>query len=210
MKKPFKLFKFLAVPLVLLFGCYPEHPIFVEDYDAVYTLIGDREFDFSDPTIQKFYLADTVMVLTDPNSSPTNIAIDHSLLLNRVRQNMLNAGYTEITDPLEVGEADYLVLVSVSRADNYFLVWWGGWGGWGGWGWGGWGFPPMVSQQNIRTGALIVELVNARELDADPDRLPVVWRGMGEGLFRGSVQNLTNRALGAIDQMFIQSPYLNR
>jgi len=40
--------------------------------------------------------------------------------------------------------------------------------------------------------------------------LPIVWVGRGEGLFRGSEQNLTNRSLGAIDQMFIQSPYLNR
>jgi hypothetical protein len=67
-----------------------------------------------------------------------------------------------------------------------------------------------VTQQNIRTGAVIVDLVDARALKLRNSTLPEVWLGLGEGLFRGSQQNINNRALESIDQMFRQSPYLKR
>jgi hypothetical protein len=135
MKKFFRFSFALSLALVFMAGCYPEQPEFVEDFDAVYTTRRDNEFNFSDPTFQKFYLADTVMVLTDPNTSETSISIDRDLLLAQVRQNMLQAGYTDVSDANEITDADYLVLVSVNRTDNHFYTWWGGWGGWGGVGW---------------------------------------------------------------------------
>jgi hypothetical protein len=190
----------VAFAATLTSSCYPGGPEFVEDYDAVFTFKNDPQHDFSDPSIQTFYLPDTVMVLTDPNTSSSNITVNKSLILNRVRTNMLNAGYTEIVDSTV---ADYLCLVSVTRSDNYFVTWWWGWGPW-------WGFPPSSTTTNIRTGALIVELMDVKDLATKPQYAPIVWYGMAQGLFQGSSQNINNRITRSIDQMFTQSPYLNR
>ena len=196
---------------MLLGSCYPVEPEFVSDFDSVFTEKSDPDFDFGNPDIKTYYLADTVIVLTDPDASDTDLEVDLDLVLNRVRANMNQAGYTEISDFNQALQADYLVLVSVNRADNYFSTWWVGWGGWGGWGWGGCCFfPPQMTTSNIRTGDIIVELLDGKSLSPQNEIIPEVWFGVGSGLFRGSNTNLTNRTLRAIDQMFIQSPYLNR
>jgi hypothetical protein len=210
-----KLIQSSSLIALLLMGCYPIGPEFVEDYDATYTILNDVNFDFADPTRQTYHLADTVIVLTDPNTSPTDIQINQAAILARVRTNMNQLGYTEIPDIDDaIDDADYLILVSVNRSDNYFYTWWPGWVGWPGWpGWG-WGgccfFPPTVTSTNIRTGAILVDLIDARALKLRRNELPEVWIGLGEGLFRGSQQNINNRALESIDQMFRQSPYLKR
>lgn len=215
MKKLSKLLKGLKiVGILVLSSCYPISPEFVSDFDSVFTEKSDPDFDFANPALNTYYLADTVIVLTDPNASDTNLEVDLQLILNRVRRNMNQAGYTEITDSALATQADYLVLVSVNRSDNYFSTWWGCWGGWGGWGWWGWGgccfFPPVVTTSNNRTGAVIVELLEGKSLPQKNETIPEVWYGVGTGLFRGNNTNLTNRTLNAIDQMFLQSPYLNR
>lgn len=215
MKKLTKLLSLISFKLILLIGgCYPISQEFVSDFDSVFTEKSDPDFDFANPAIQTYYLADTVIVLTDPNVSDTNLEVDLDLVLNRVRTNMNQAGYTEITNINQATQADYLVLVSVNRADNFFNTWWGGWGGWGGWGWWGWGgccfFPPVVTTSNIQTGSIIVELLDGKSLPLRNQTIPEVWYGVGGGLFRGNNTNLNNRTLRAIDQMFIQSPYLKR
>lgn len=192
----------VACAATLTSSCYPGGPEFVEDFDAVFTLKTNSEHDFSDPALQTFYLPDTVMVLTDPNASSTSITVNQAAILSRVRSNMLNAGYTEIIDSIDYTKADYLVLVSITRTDNYFVTWWWGWGGW-------WGFPPSSTTTNIRTGSLLVEILD-EERTTKPPFEPIVWRGIGEGLFQGSTQNINNRVARSIDQMFTQSPYLNR
>ena len=124
------LLKGLTIVVFLLLGsCYPVEPEFVSDFDSVFTEKSDPDFDFANPDIKTYYLADTVIVLTDPDASDTNLEVDLDLVLNRVRSNMNQAGYTEISDFNQALQADYLVLVSVNRADNYFSTWWGGWGG---------------------------------------------------------------------------------
>lgn len=199
------------VSILLLSSCYPISPEFVSDYDSVFTEITEPGFDFVNPAIDTYYLADTVIILTDPGTSDTDIQVDTRLLLNRVRTNMNRAGYTEIVNSNLATQADYLVLVSINRSDNYFNTWWGGWGGWGGWGWGGCCFfPPQVTTTNIRTAAVVVELLDGKSLSQRNQNIPEVWFGAGTGLFRGTTDNITNRALEAIDQMFVQSPYLTR
>jgi hypothetical protein len=63
---------------------------------------------------------------------------------------------------------------------------------------------------NIRTGSLIVDLIDNRSLDPNEEFLPIVWTGAIQGLYEGSSTNIQNRASKAIDQMFIQSSYLKR
>jgi hypothetical protein len=76
----------IGLALNVMAGCYPVGPEFVS-------------------TLKTFYMADTVMVLTDPNTSPSTITVNVDQLLDRVRQNMINAGYRDVAAPLgELGE----------------------------------------------------------------------------------------------------------
>ena len=63
----------IFVSILLFSSCYPNSPEFVSDFDSVFTEISEPGFDFADPAINTFYLADTVIVLTDPNVSDTNL-----------------------------------------------------------------------------------------------------------------------------------------
>lgn len=89
MNKPSNLLKGLIFFIILIFSsCYPIEPEFVSDFDSVFTEKSDPDFDFGNPAIRTYYLADTVMVLTDPGVSDTNLEVDLDLVLNRVRTNM--------------------------------------------------------------------------------------------------------------------------
>lgn len=212
--------KFLITWLItfsmLFFGCYPIGPTFVEELDAVYTVRSEPGWDFSDPTITTYYIVDSVVEITDPNQmAPTVINKDQ--ILQEVIRNMDMMGYTRLTgvDSVVAPQADYVVLVSINRSNNYFYNFWPGWGMWGGWGW--WGmppccfFPPTVTVSVITTGSLVVELMDGRRLGkVNTDMLPEVWLGVAQGLYQGSAQNINTRTQNGVNQMFAQAPYLRR
>ena len=201
----------LIVISAVMAACYPGGPTYIEDYDVVYTINVDNGVS-SDPSKVNFHLADTVMDLSEPGSSPDPIG-NQKQLLNTVRKNMLNYGYNEIKDTADIRDsADFVVLVTVVRSDNYVYTWWPGWGGyWPGWGWGGccW-YPPTTTVSNYRTGSVLVQLVDVANVDPDLEIIPVVWQGTIEGLFEGSNTNIENRTERGVNQMFKQSDYLNR
>ncbi len=68
----------------------------------------------------------------------------------------------------------------------------------------------MTTVSNYRTGSLLLQFIDTENVDPNDDEIPVVWQGTLEGLYEGSSGNITARAKKGIDQMFSQSPYLNR
>lgn len=207
-------FKHVAAFGVLLglAACYPIGPNTVEDYDVVYTVLPDPTFDFADASRTTYFMPDTVIDLSDPKSSPNPVGNQKNLLAE-IATNMNDLGYTRITDTTALGNVDYVVLASVARTNNYYYNWWSGWGYggyWGYWGWGGCCYYPVATVSNIRTGTLIVEMIDAHQLKPENTEAPVVWMGLGDGLYQGSVSDINSRSTKALNQMFNQSPYLKR
>lgn len=202
----------MAITAALATSCYPGGPEYVEDYDAVYTIINPNPpsgFYFHD-TINprtKYFMPDTVVDISEPGQSPRPIG-DAKAALARVASNMAALGYTRITDITDTADADYIITVTVSRSNNYYYNYWGGWGYWYGWG-GCCYYPPYATVSNIRTGSLLVDMIDYRSLDPNEENLPIVWTGGIQGLYEGSASNINNRTANAIDQMFNQSEYLN-
>ncbi len=210
MKKSFlKLGVFVVALAATMAACYPGGPEFIEDYDVVYT------FDLNpaiagDKSKTVYYLPDTIVDLSDPQSSPAPKG-DADAVLNEIRAKMAEMGYTQETDINKVDSTDFIVLCSVTRSNNYYYTWWGGTRWWPGWGWGGCCYyPPVTTVSNYRTGSLLLQFIDTENVDPNDDEIPVVWQGTLEGLYEGSSGNITARAKKGIDQMFIQSPYLNR
>ncbi|MBP8767895.1 MAG: DUF4136 domain-containing protein, partial [Parabacteroides sp.] len=98
---------------------------------------------------------------------------------------------------------------------NYPYWWWnypGYWSpGYWGPGWGNWYYPyPVVYSYSV--GSLLTELVDldapaASKADA---KLPVLWTAYMSGLLSGSDKFDTQLAVRAIEQAFVQSPYVKK
>ena len=214
-KKHFK-WLILSSTLALVVSCYPSANLVVEDLDIIATLY-DTDVDFT--TLNTFVLPDSIVQTGDPEE-PGYIEIDLSnqdVILDQIRSNFLALGYVEEMDP-QNNEPDVVILVEVVAQENYVLYtyppggWWGWWGWYPwypGWGWGpgyGPGYPGGgVSVQSYPEGTLIVEMLDAGKLSND-DLIPAVWTGVLNGLLYET--NNPNRVSNAIDQMFVQSPYL--
>ena len=94
--------------------------------------------------------------------------------------------------------------------------WYGVWGFWPGWGWyapgfdASWGivYPwyPVVGVTQYDVGTLVVNLIPTASVDSVNKTVSSAWVGVATGLLNTGVTSELISA--AIDQMFIQSPYL--
>ena len=207
------------LPLVaLLSGCYPDKLDYVEEFDMAGTLY-DEEADFSGYTT--FHVLDTVMHLTEDGEDDPNLTREHDeFILETLRQNMLDNGYTEVASPDSLNVPDLMVLTQVMSQDfyTYYSYWYNYWGyypGWDWWypGWGGWypgypWYPGYVSSYS--TGSLIIEMMDTEVPDELTESPGMVWAGIVNGLLTGNVSNIRARLDKQINQLFVQSPYLKK
>lgn len=204
--------KAIAAVLVLattlmLSGCYPSAPDYIDDYDLVYTQ-QDKTYDFSKVTT--YMLPDSVEHITNPGDKP-----DHTydaIILSELKKQLDGLGWQQVDD--EAG--DVLVLPSVTASKQGVCTaycWWCYWGWWPGWGyyppinWNpGYWYPSDIVCASYNTGTLMVNMTNPAQPKGQ--QLGVVWLGVLNGLLEGGTANISSRIQTNIDQMFKQSPYL--
>lgn len=206
----------MAVLGVLLAGCYPEGPEYVEDLDVVYTTF-DKAYDFQNPggdddTEPEFTYAmpDKIVVDVDKDGNvdymPQTIAEE---ILVQIEDNMTALGWERLDnigtypDGLPDEDADVVLTPAAIKSTTYFYSYWYDW--WYG-GYWGWYYPPYYSVSSYTTGSLIMVIA-----DPNVDQLPInqsqaAWVAVGNGLFTGAYD--FTRVSKAIDQAFEQSPYL--
>ena len=203
----------LITSILFFTGCFYQGPEYTDELDLVVTNYNDS-FDFGGVTT--FAIPDSIVKITEDylsNGDDIEYVPDAraTQILNRIRQNMADAGYTEVD---KSANPDLIMLVSVSTTTNLFYYYdWGYWGwyypGWyGGWGWyyPGYYYPPVAS--GYRSGSLFMQLTYpAGQTD---DNIPVQWSGIVNGILEGGSSNLDARLNRSIDQAFAQSPYLSR
>jgi hypothetical protein len=209
----------LLIPLIsLLTGCYPDKLDYVDEYDMAGTLY-DEEADFSSYTT--FHVLDTVMHLTEDGEDDPSLSREHDeFILETIRQNMVDNGYTELASPDSLNIPDLEIFVQVMSQDfyTYYSYWYNYWGyypGWNYWypGWGGWypgypWYPGYVSSYS--TGSLIVEMLDT-EVPLDQSERPgMVWAGIVNGLLTDNTSNTRARLDKQLNQLFVQSPYLKK
>jgi len=152
-----ELFTIPFLGVALLTGCYPETPDSIDEYDLVYTNYAPA-FDFK--AEGTYALPDSVVKITGnlaEGDSPEMVnPIYGDQILNRIRNNMADYGWTEVA---EGDDPDVLVLPSVITSTTV-SVWYPSYWGWyypwyGGWYYPGY-YPPSVSSYS--TGSLIVQM----------------------------------------------------
>ena len=200
---------FLLVTSLSLTSCYPDYGLSSSDHDVVITQY-EKSTDFSQ--YKTFAIADSVFHLTEDGEDSEYISRKHdNFIINTVRDNMLDLGYTQVLNPTSPDDVDVVVYVAAqgSKVDQYYYG--GYWGGYPGWGWGypgyGWGYPGYVGSTTYYVGTLFINYVDTDNFG--DDTVDVEWHAILNGLLNNDSYTVTeNRLADRINKAFEQSPYL--
>lgn len=208
-----KLFLFLLTAVAIT-ACQKEPDLSDLDDDYVVFTDYDRLADFG--TFTTFYMPDSILLITEKQEATYWTNSEVKYILEALEENMTGRGYTRIE---EKGTADMGLQISYIENTNYLVnyvnnYWWYGYPGyWGpgywGPGWtGGWYYPyPVVYSYSI--GSFLIELIDLTDAD-NSRRLRIVWDSYMAGYLSGSSRVNRDLAIQAVDQAFVQSPYLTR
>jgi Domain of unknown function (DUF4136) len=204
----------LACLTLLMSGCYPEGPEYVEELDIVYTNY-DASFDFQE--VSTFALPDKVIKLdgsefqnNNGEEIPDFISDTYGLpILNAIRHNMEDLGWTEVEKD---ADPDVLFLPTVTRDtyiyyyyDSYYWNWW--YPTWNsGWGWYYSGYYYPTYRGGYTSGTLFIQMTDTE--NSTQGNINVVWSSEINGLVQGNTASIIQRINTTIDQAFVQSPYL--
>ncbi|MEO5976441.1 MAG: DUF4136 domain-containing protein [Chryseolinea sp.] len=131
-------------------------------------------------------------------------------VLQKVEQNLNEKGYTRVAKnqnpDLRINVYvinDFNIYQSVSYNNYYYPSYYGYGYGYGG---GYYGYP-NVSTYSTNTGSLVVEILDLRNITPD-NKVKVLWSAYMGDVY--SSINLVQQSQDAIDQAFIQSPYIGK
>jgi len=198
---------FLFTLMVFLTSCYTDYGLTSADYDVVVTKY-DKTTDFN--SLKTFSLVDSVFHITGDKDEPDSdlLSREHDrLIISTIRTNMLNLGYTEITNPSDQNKPAVVIAIQAlgTQVDQYYTGgYYPGWG-WGGW-WGGY-YPPYVGTTTYYVGTLYIDYFDVAASESDPnDNLVAPWYATINGLLNSG--QTEDRLVNTINQAFDQSPYL--
>ena len=226
MKK--SLFKFSAGMVILaqlfLYSCYPGDEVSYADLDLVAT-VYDKGANFQEFTT--FVMPDTIVHIKDTLDNNKNDELSRSyddFILGEVRQNMLDLGFVEETNPV-INHPDLVLTVSAMAtttyyAWNYYPYYWYWYGGWYWWyknsdyyyPW--YPYYPWYGTSYISsysTGSVIMNLSDIRNTTEETDSIQVVWLGVLNGLLGSTNKaDIQSRLDYGINKAFEQSSYLKQ
>ena len=182
-----------------------------EDY-LVYTDY-DQQADFSD--VETFYLPDSILVIGNADKTEYWKDADAMAIIGTVVGKLDDAGYTrtEDKDAASVGiQLSYVRKVTYFVGYDYPYWWWyypyywtpGYWGDWLGW------HYPYGVYYGYTAGSLLTEMLDLEADQQSGKKLPVIWDSFAGGLLTGDSSLNLQRTLDAVEQAFVQSPYLSK
>ena len=173
----------------------------------------DGKADFNRFT--RYYMPDSVMVIGDTKDPEYWTGSKAADILKAYEDNMQACGYVRTDDK---SEADVGLQISYVQSVAYFVdyrnpYWWNEYPGYwlpGYWGdWGYWYYPyPVVYSYSV--GSLLTEMVDLSTSPSADRKLTVVWNSFLSGLLSGSDAFNMELTVRALNQSFVQSPYLVR
>lgn len=207
--------KILMISAVILLAaaCHKEPYLDSDDEYLVYTAPGK---DVTFTNFQTFDLADSLLVIgqsTKPEYSQSNNAL---ALIQAVRTNMENLGYIYTPDNPDADLGIQMTyVVKTERYVQYYNdpYWWLDYPGY--WSPGYWGnyvgfYYPYPVTYTYSTNTLMVDMVNLTTPKTGDQALEVVWSAYIGGPSTSSVATDVDRMKNAVNQAFVQSPYLKK
>jgi uncharacterized protein DUF4136 len=172
--------------------------------------------------IERFAMPDTVLHLDEiinVGGAPVTRQFDAEIL-DQVAKNFEARGYVRELSP-QTSRPDVVVLVAVTASTQVTAwvsyPWFSTWGFYPGWGFYSgfssvWGvtypWAPVASAFVWRSGTLLVDAIDARNIDVEAKQIHSVWGAALNGVLNG--ESPEARLVTGIDKMFVLSPYLHR
>lgn len=207
--------KILLIPALALLAvaCHKEPYIDSDNEYLVYTSPGK---DVTFASFTTFDLADSLLVIGQSAKPEYSQSQNALALIQAVRTNMENAGYVYTPDN---PDADLgIQMTYVIKTDRYVQYyndpyWWLNYPGY--WSPGYWGnyvgfYYPYPVTYTYSTNALMVDMVDLTTPKTGTEALEVVWSVYIGGPAGSSVASDVEVMKNAIDQAFVQSPYLKK
>lgn len=207
--------KILLIPALALLAvaCHKEPYIDSDNEYLVYTSPGK---DATFASFTTFDLADSLLVIGQSAKPEYSQSQNALALIQAVRTNMENAGYVYTPDN---PDADLgIQMTYVIKTDRYVQYyndpyWWLNYPGY--WSPGYWGnyvgfYYPYPVTYTYSTNALMVDMVDLTTPKTGTEALEVVWSVYIGGPAGSSVASDVEVMKNAIDQAFVQSPYLKK
>ena len=201
----------LALAAVAFCSCQKEPSTSDLHGDYLVYTAHDTGTDFS--AIDTYFLPDSILLIG--GSDRTEYWKDESAqeIIATVAAAMDNAGYTRTYDKAaaNVGiQMSYVEQVTYFVGYNNPYWWWyypyywapGYWGDWL-----GWHYPYQV-YYGYTAGSMLIEMVDLTADRQSNRKLPVIWDSFIDGLLTSSHKVNMQRTLDAVNQAFMQSPYL--
>lgn len=185
------------------------------DLHKDYLVYTDYDAGTNFSSFGTYYLPDSILLIGGADKTEYWKNTQALEIVDKVAANLNGRGYVR-TDDKKLAELG--IQLSYVRRATYFVgydspYWWwyypyywapGYWGDWL-----GWHYPYRV-YYGYTAGSLLVEMLN---LEADREsgkKLPVIWDSFIGGLLSADSEINQQRTLQAIDQAFVQSPYLKK
>ena len=207
--------KILLIPALALLAvaCHKEPYIDSDNEYLVYTSPGK---DATFASFTTFDLADSLLVIGQSAKPEYSQSQNALALIQAVRTNMENAGYIYTPDN---PDADLgIQMTYVIKTDRYVQYyndpyWWINYPGY--WSPGYWGnyvgfYYPYPVTYTYSTNALMVDMVDLTTPKTGTEALKVVWSLYLGGRAGSRVASDVAVIRKAIDQAFVQSPYLKK
>lgn len=203
---------FLSTLALLALACQKEP--YSQDGDGEYLVYTSPAKDVDFSKFRTFDIADSVLVIGQ-TKEPFYSKSDNALaLIQAYRTNMEKLGYIYLPS-----NPDAQLGLQVTFAENtqrfvrYYddPYWWldypgywpaGYWGNWTGW------YYPYPVVYSYTTNALITDMVDLTAGEQD-GKLKIIWSCYIGGPASASIKYDVKRMSAAVDQAFVQSPYLN-
>lgn len=205
---------FFASLAILATACHKEPT--PQDADNELLVYTSPSKDVTFTSYKTFDLVDSLLIIGQ-SDKPVYSQTDNALaLIQQVRTNMEKLGYiyTPSNPDADLG-IQMTFIIKTERYVKYYNdpYWWldypGYWpsGFWGNW--TGFYYPYPVSY-TYTTNALIVDMVDLTAEEKADEPLEVIWTSYIGGPASVYAEDNVARMKVAIDQAFVQSPYLDR
>jgi len=183
-----------AVPAIF-YSCYPGDPVSSSDTDVVATFF-DPNANFASK--QTYAMPDSVVHVADGGQAGGSVSRQYDQqILDRIRQNLQNLGYTEEMNPAQADVHVVPLVTTTSWVSGGCYWYWGYW-----YPYPGYCYPVAYT---YTTGTVVIAM-------SDPgvtSQASALWVAGINGLVSGSsTSNISARINTNIDQAFAQSPYL--
>ena len=203
---------FISAAVLLLAACHKEP--YPQDGDNEYLVYTSPGKDVNFKNYKTFDIADSLLIIGEKDKPVYSQSQNALALIQAYRTNMEKAGfiYTPSNPDADLG-VQLTYIVKTERYVKYYddPYWWldypgywpsGYWGNWTGY------YYPRPVVYTYTTNALLADIVNLTgEQDADKP-LEVLWTSYIGGPASSSLQQDVQRLTSAVDQAFVQSPYL--